>query len=141
MTAKKTKHLNQGQLKRLSIAEEIVHGPKLLYIDEPTTGISLAEASVLLLTFREMVNNDRTVVMTSHQPHAESFKLFDTLMLLSKGRVIYWGNAKDAINFFVTSPFAYKFENYLNPADFLTDISGGHLADEKVVVQVLFFPF
>ena len=53
---KKVKYLNRGEYKRLSIAEEMVHGPKLLLMDEPTTGVSLYEASILLLTFREMVS-------------------------------------------------------------------------------------
>ncbi len=126
------KRLNSGELKRLSIAEEIVHGAKLLFLDEPTTGVSLLETSILLLTFREMVNQGRSVISTMYQPTAESFKLFDTLLLLSKGRVIYHGPAANGANFFVASPYAYDISNYNNPADYLTDIAGGFLPDSKV---------
>lgn len=129
---KKVKYLNSGEYKRLSIAEEVVHGPKLLLMDEPTTGVSLYESSVLFQTFREMVNADRTVVTTLHNPTAEVFELFDSLLLLSKGRVIYSGRITGATEFFVTSPYQYFSEAYKNPAEFLLDISAGHIADCRV---------
>jgi len=135
---KKVKYLNKGEYKRLSIAEEMVHGPKLLLMDEPTTGVSLYEASILLLTFREMVNADRTVVASVYQPSAEAFRLFDSLLLLSKGRVIYSGRINGATDFFVNSPYQYFFGNYSNPADFLTDICGGQISDCKVNFLFLF---
>jgi ABC-type multidrug transport system ATPase subunit len=128
---KKTKFLNKGEWKRLSIAEEMVHGPKLLLLDEPLNGVSMTESSILMNTFREMVNQDRTVVATMHQPSPEIFKLFDTLLLLSKGRVIYYGPTSQAATFFVNSPFAYDMSAYTNPADFFSDISAGFVTDGK----------
>ena len=128
---KKAKKLNSGEWKRLCIAEEMVHGPKLLLMDEPTTGISLVETSILLMCFREMVNQDRTVVATIHQPNADVFKLFDTLMLLSQGRVIYHGNASKAAAFFTSSPFQFQMTGYTNPADFIADIANLSIADSK----------
>jgi ABC-type multidrug transport system ATPase subunit len=128
---KKTKKCTPGELKRVSIAEEMVAGPKLLLMDEPTTGVNIYEIVVLLQTFREMVNQDRTVVASIHQPTPEEFKLFDSLLLLSKGRVIYQGPVHNATNFFISSPFAFDYRNYTNPADFVTDISGGFLSDSK----------
>ena len=76
--------MNKGELKRLSIAEEIVHGPKLLLMDEPTTGISLVETAIMLQVFREMVNSNRSIISNIYQPTQDSFNLFDTLLLLSK---------------------------------------------------------
>lgn len=128
---KRTKSLSPGELKRLSIAEEMVHGPKLLLIDEPTTGVNPIESSHLMLTFREMVNQDRTVIAAMSQPSKEIFTLFDTLMLLSKGRVIYFGPIKQSTMFFKNSPFQFNTQNYTNPAEFLADISGGFISDSK----------
>ena len=62
----KAKHLTPGARKRLSIAEEIVHGPPLLLIDEPLTGLDPKDIAILMNVFREMVNQDRTVVATAH---------------------------------------------------------------------------
>lgn len=64
---KKAKNLTKGQRRRLSIAEEIVGGPALLLIDEPTTNLDSLDESVMMQTFREMVNQDRTVVAAMHQ--------------------------------------------------------------------------
>jgi ABC-type multidrug transport system ATPase subunit len=128
---KKTKFLNNGELKRVSIAEEMVHGPKLLYMDEPLTGISMAETSVLMNTFREMVNQDRTVIATVHQPSSDVFKLFDSVLLLSRGRVIYSGPVTNATAYFTNSPFQYNLSTYNNPADFFADVSGGFVSDGK----------
>lgn len=112
----------------------MVHGPKLLFMDEPTTGVSLFEASVLLLTFREMVNADRTVVASMYQPTPDAFRMFDNLLLLSKGRVIYAGKISNATDYFVNSPYQYFCGNYSNPADFLVDISGSQISDSNVSV-------
>jgi hypothetical protein len=128
---KKSKKLTPGELKRLSIAEEMVAGPKLLLMDEPTTGVNIFEVVVLCQTFRELVNQDRTVVASIHQPTAEEFKLFDILLLLSKGRVIYHGPVHNASSFFISSPFGFDYRNYANPADFVTDISGAFISDSK----------
>jgi ABC-type multidrug transport system ATPase subunit len=123
--------LNAGERRRLSIAEEIVCGPTLLLIDEPTTNLDPLAESVLLRTFREMVNESRTVVATLHQPSAVVFDLFDTLLLLSKGQVIYHGPAADAVKYFVAQPLNFPFADYSNPADFLTDVSAGAVVDNK----------
>jgi len=121
--------LTLGERRRLSIAEEIVHGPPLLLIDEATTGLDTLAESVMMRTFREMVNENRTVVATVHQPSAQVFELFDTLLLLSKGQVIYHGPASQAVNYFMQSPNSFPFKEYSNPGDYLTDISGGFLED------------
>jgi ABC-type multidrug transport system ATPase subunit len=126
---KKCKLITTGDLRRVSIAEEIVHGPSLLLIDEPLTNLDTLDESVLLRTFRELVNQDRTVVTTMYQPTGNVFKLFDTLMLLSEGRVIYHGPSEDAIEFFTSSPYKFNFTTYINPASFLTDICSSTLAD------------
>ena len=64
----KTKHLTSGQLRRLSIAEEIVHGPSLIFLDEPISDLDEREtANIMTGVVRELVNQERTVVSTFHQ--------------------------------------------------------------------------
>ena len=63
----------------------------------------------------------------------------DTLALLSKGRLIYMGNASDAAKFFIespTMPLALETE-FDNPADFLYNVSANLLRDSKVCSAVL----
>jgi len=128
---KKTKALAPGDLRRLSIAEEIVHGPSVLLIDEPTTGLDIRDISTMLMTFREMVNNDKTVVATMHQPSADVFRVFDTVLLLAKGRCIYHGSVENAVPFFVESPFGFNSDGYTNPADFILDVSNSAVLDKN----------
>jgi ABC-type multidrug transport system ATPase subunit len=127
---KKVISLSRGERRRLSIAEEIVHGPSLVLIDEPCTHLDLLDESVMMMTFREMVNQDKTVITTSYQPSSASFKLFDDVILLSKGRVIYSGPTAAAEKFFISSPWNYDITGYGNNlGDFLIDISTSQLAD------------
>jgi ABC-type multidrug transport system ATPase subunit len=130
----KSKSLTAGQIRRLSIAEEIVHGPNLILLDEPITNLPPKDASVIVTgTLRELVNQERTVICSMHQPSGVVFALFDTLALLSKGRLIYMGKADEAASFFIESPtLQFDFKEYANPADFLHDISGCLIYNKKV---------
>jgi ABC-type multidrug transport system ATPase subunit len=136
---RKTKTLNKGQLRRLTIAEELVHGPNLVLIDEPITGLDVKDAAVIMTgTLRELVNQERTVICTMHQPSAEVFALFDTLVLLSKGRLVYMGKAEDATAFFINDPkLQFDIKEYANPADFLFDISACLIYNKMVCHHTL----
>jgi ABC-type multidrug transport system ATPase subunit len=130
----KAKKLTDGELRRLTIAEDIVHGPHLILMDEPITNLDARESSIIMThAVRELVNQDRTVILTLYQPSAAVFDLCDTLALLSKGRLIYMGNVADAVNFFVQSPtMPLKLDKaYENPADFLDSVSANLICDQK----------
>lgn len=131
---KKTKTLSKGGLRRLSIAEELVQGLPLIFVDEPVTDVGTSEAALIMSSLREMVNQQRTVVMTAHLPTAEIFELFDSVVLLSKGCIIFTGAASEALSYF-SNLKSLKFDKvlsmYANPADFLTDISSCQLKSEN----------
>lgn len=55
--------------------------------------------------------------MTIHQPNTETYELFDDLLLLVEGRVIYQGPADRVIDYF-TSSFNLKCPTFMNPPDF-----------------------
>lgn len=130
----KAKYLTAGETRRLSLAEEIVVGPMLVLLDEPITGLDAREASIIITqTLREIVNQDRTVVCTMHQPSAEVFGVFDTLVLLSKGHLVYIGPAEKALDFFISSPtLGISNSSFTNPAEFLFGISGGFVLNNHV---------
>ncbi len=118
-----------------------MHGPNLIFIDEPITGLGVKDTSVIMTgTLRELVNQDRTVICTMHQPSAEVFALFDTLTLLSKGRLIYMGRADEAAAFFINAPqLQFDIKEYANPADFLFDISGCLMYNKMVSSSFITF--
>jgi ABC-type multidrug transport system ATPase subunit/ABC-type multidrug transport system permease subunit len=125
--------ISGGQLKRLSIGVEIIHLPSLMFLDEPTTGLDSATAYEVMSAVRRLANQRRTIVATIHQPSRHSFELFDKLILLAKGKIIYFGSNRnsDVIDYFTLppSPFQFAYDTSRNPAEFIIDIAGGNLCD------------
>ena len=92
---REAKGISGGQRKRLSICLEILTRPRLLFLDEPTTGLDSAAAFSVVQTLRQLaVDGGRTIVSSVHQPSSEVFALFDDLCLLSSGECVYFGDAK-----------------------------------------------
>nr|DAD42458.1 TPA_asm: hypothetical protein HUJ06_000688 [Nelumbo nucifera] len=89
--------ISGGEKKRVSIALEILTRPRLLFLDEPTTGLDSAAAFFVIQTLRTAALDGRTVICSIHQPSSEVFDLFDDLFLLSSGEAVYFGDAKKAV--------------------------------------------
>lgn len=116
--------ISGGQLKRLSIGVEIVNLPDLIFLDEPTSGLDSSISYEVMAAVRNLANQNRTVICTIHQPSPMTYFLFDKLLLLADGRVIYFGPSRDVVNYFATSPYAFKYIRGTNPADFVISIAG-----------------
>jgi len=116
--------ISGGQLKRLSIGVEIINLPDMIFLDEPTTGLDSAIAFECMAAVRNLSNQNRTVICTIHQPSPQTYELFDKLLLLAEGRVVYFGAADEAIGYFVSSPFAFDYIRGTNPADFVISVAG-----------------
>jgi ATP-binding cassette subfamily G (WHITE) protein 2 len=98
----------------------MVTSPSILFLDEPTSGLDAKNALKVMKAVLNLCKNGCTVICTIHQPRSNVFTLFDKLLLLSEGKVIYHGNAIESINYFAS--IGYQCSSYLNPADFLLDI-------------------
>eukprot|EP00179_Madagascaria_erythrocladioides_P005209 CAMPEP_0198312416 /NCGR_PEP_ID=MMETSP1450-20131203/3790_1 /TAXON_ID=753684 ORGANISM="Madagascaria erythrocladiodes, Strain CCMP3234" /NCGR_SAMPLE_ID=MMETSP1450 /ASSEMBLY_ACC=CAM_ASM_001115 /LENGTH=678 /DNA_ID=CAMNT_0044015361 /DNA_START=101 /DNA_END=2137 /DNA_ORIENTATION=+ len=109
-----------GERKRVNVGTELVADPSLLFLDEPTTGLDSFNALNVMYTLRKLASAGRTVVTTIHQPRSNIFTLFDKLLLLSEGRVMYFGNAKDAVDYF--SRLSFACPSQFNPADYFIDM-------------------
>jgi len=127
--------ISGGQLKRVSIGVEIIMLPDLIFLDEPTSGLDSAIALEVMSAVRNLADQNRTIMCTIHQPSAGVYALFDKLLLMSEGKVIYFGPAIDAVPFFTSSPFAFTCASDTNPADFVIDVAGGSITSStgKVV--------
>lgn len=112
--------ISGGERKRVNIGTELVTDPSLLFLDEPTTGLDSFNALNVMSTLRHLASNGRTVVSTIHQPRSSIFAMFDQLCLLSEGRVMYFGPAKEAIEYF--SRLNFRSPSNFNPADFFLDL-------------------
>lgn len=123
-----------GQRKRLSIGVEVVTRPSLLFLDEPTTGIDSAASYNVYAKVAALARNGRTIVATIHQPSADMFELFDKMLLLSEGRLVYYGPAAAAEAFY--TQLGFPMPEFTNPPehfmdlinqDFATDFEEGHI--------------
>ncbi len=105
-----------GERKRTSIAMEIITDPAILFLDEPTSGLdTLTAFNVTHLLWSLAHAQGRTVVATIHQPSSEMFHLFDDLVILDEGRVIYHGEAYGIIGY--CEMIGLPCPQFTNPAD------------------------
>ena len=95
------KFISGGQRKRLNIALELIREPSILYVDEPTSGLSSMDSEKVMLLLKHQARKGKLIVVNIHQPSSDIFKLFDKLWIMDKGgRMIYTGNPLDAIIYF-----------------------------------------
>ena len=84
--------ISGGEKRRVSIACELVTSPAILFLDEPTSGLDAFNAYNVMDCLSRMARSSRrTVVVTIHQPRSNIVALFDKLLVLGRGRVIYCG--------------------------------------------------
>lgn len=72
----------------------------MIFLDEPTTGLDSYTANILLDVLKELQGEGKTIICTIHQPTSEMFFKFDRLMLMAEGKIIYFGDAVQAIDYF-----------------------------------------
>ena len=132
------KFISGGQRKRLNIGLELMREPSVLFIDEPTSGLSSMDAENVIRLLKEQTIKGKLVIANIHQPSSNVFKMFDKLWVLDKGGFpIYSGNPVDAIVYFKKlSSFAEVSEaecsscGHVNP-DQILQIVEAKLVDEK----------
>ena len=73
------KLISGGQRKRLNIALEIIREPYILFVDEPTSGLSSTDSENVMMLLKELAMKGKLVVVNIHQPSSDLFKLFDQL--------------------------------------------------------------
>ena len=95
------KYISGGQRKRLNIGLELIREPSVLFIDEPTSGLSSHDAENVMRLLKEQTIKGKLVIANIHQPSSNVFKMLDKLWVLDKGGYpIYTGNPVDAIVYF-----------------------------------------
>lgn len=95
------KTISGGQRKRLNIALELIREPSVLFVDEPTSGLSSRDSEIIMDLLKELALKGKLVFVVIHQPSSEIFKMFDKLMILDVGGYpIYYGNPVDGIVYF-----------------------------------------
>ena len=90
----KVRGISGGEKKRVNVGIELVSNPRLLFLDEPTTGLDSATAFEVINHIRNLKNNGMTVITTIHSPSAEILEMFDNLIILCDGYLVFEGKPK-----------------------------------------------
>ena len=105
------KNLSGGQMRRVDIARAMVHGPKLLILDEPTTGLDPKNRRIVwALIDKIRAETGMTVFLTTH--YLEEAELATDVVIMDKGKIIARGTPNELKN-------AYSFDTLASymPAD------------------------
>ena len=97
------KIISGGQRKRLNIALELIREPTILFVDEPTSGLSSVDSEIVMNLLKEQTYKGKLVIINIHQPGSDIYKMFDKIMIIDKGGyMIFYGNPTEAIVYFKT---------------------------------------
>ncbi len=89
--------LSGGQRQRLAVATALVCNPKILFLDEPTTGLDPQSRRQLWDIIRQFQRDGGTVLLTTHYMD-EAERLCDRLAIVDHGQIIAEGSPADLIN-------------------------------------------
>lgn len=132
--------LTVEQRKRVTIGVELVSKPSILiFLDEPTSGLDGQSAYNTVRFLRRLADAGQAVLVTIHQPSAQLFAQFDTLLLLAKGgKTVYFGdigdNAATVRDYFGRHDAPCPVD--ANPAEHMIDVVSGHLSQGRDWAEV-----
>ena len=96
-----SKTISGGQRKRLNIALELIREPSILFVDEPTSGLSSNDSEIIMDLLKVLALKGKLIFVVIHQPSSEIYKMFDQLIILDVGGYpIYKGDPVDAVVYF-----------------------------------------
>jgi iron complex transport system ATP-binding protein len=88
--------MSTGEARRILIARALVHEPRALILDEPTTGLDLLARSRFLKTLRNLARRGQTIILVTHRVE-EIFPEIDRVILLNHGRILHDGPKREVL--------------------------------------------
>jgi len=117
--------ISGGEAKRVNIGIALITSPKVLLTDELTSGLDSFTAHEVVEVVKGIASQGITTVASIHSPPPYTFELFDKLVLLQKGRVVYFGSNGDAVcdYFGQAFPSLRSMRRTEGIADYLLDVT------------------
>nr|CAB3481629.1 unnamed protein product [Digitaria exilis] len=113
--------ISGGQKKRATIGEMLVGLARCFFMDDISTGLDSSTTFEIIKFLQQMAHlMDLTMVISLLQPPPETLELFDDIILLCEGQIVYHGPRENATDFFETMGF--KCPSRKNVADFLQEV-------------------
>ncbi|KAK1592033.1 hypothetical protein Q3G72_018095 [Acer saccharum] len=111
-----------GQKKRLTTGEMIVGPTKALFMDEISTGLDSSTTFQIVTYLQQLVHiTDATALVSLLQPAPETFNLFDDVILMAEGMIVYHGPCSHVLQYFEDCGF--KCPERKGVADFLQEVT------------------
>ena len=125
-----TRGVSGGERRRVTIGVELLKRCQLLVLDEATTGLDSATSLQIFRALRVVSDEVAPVITFLKQPGRELFALFDKIIILHRGSIVYNGPGDNMMNFFESQ--GYEVDKSINPADEilrLLDTNGDELIE------------
>ena len=130
------KGLSGGQKQRLAIALALVHGPQIIFLDEPTTGLDPQARRTLWDIILRLKERGKTVVLTTHYMD-EAHVLCDRIAIMDQGKLIALDTPSELVrNLQSDSAVEFKFNDEVDIA--LSEIDGVKQVGSQKDVHVLY---
>ncbi|RLM85200.1 ABC transporter G family member 36-like [Panicum miliaceum] len=114
--------ISGGQRKRVTTGEMLVGPARVLFMDEISTGLDSSTTFQIVNSLRQSIHIlGGTAVISLLQPAPETYNLFDDIILLSDGQVVYQGPREDVVGFFESMGF--RCPERKGVADFLQEVT------------------
>lgn len=112
------KSISGGQKKRVAIGIELISNPLCLILDEPTSGLDSSNSFRIIKLLSKLAKQEnKLIIATIHQPSTLMFQNFDKLMVLHKGKQVYYDEASKIVNYMESLNINVDYR--MNPVDFL----------------------
>ena len=126
----KYKELSGGQKQRFSLCTTLINQPKVVFLDEPTTGLDPQARRNLWELIQKIRDKGTTVVLTTHYMD-EAENLCDRVAIIEKGKIIALDTPDKLIDALITKGFERKKEvKSANLEDVFLSLTGNEWRDE-----------
>ena len=126
----KSKELSGGQKQRFSIATTLINNPKIIFLDEPTTGLDPQARRNLWDLIKAIRDNGTTVIITTHYMD-EAEQLCDRIAIMDEGKIIKLDSPDKMIDELVATGFERpKQVKAANLEDVFIHLTGREMRDE-----------
>ncbi|CAL5090732.1 unnamed protein product [Urochloa decumbens] len=113
--------ISGGEKKRLTTGEMIVGPSKALFMDEISTGLDSSTTFQIVSCLQQLAHiSESTILVSLLQPAPETYELFDDIILMAEGKIVYHGSKSCIMSFFES--YGFKCPERKGAADFLQEV-------------------
>ena len=106
---RKVEELSKGNQQKVQFITAVLHGPQLLVLDEPFSGLDPVNQILFKDILLELKREGKAIIFSTHQME-QAEKLSDSLCLINKGRVVLGGSVRDVKKRYGTNSLHLEFE-------------------------------